>query len=145
MIPRELETLLVDVDDCGERVTVSLNQPQSRNALSASLIKDFHAVMDGLDASDKARVVVIRSAGGVFRAGGNIRESVWCTARRTTRRRSKPKCRGPSRKFSSAPPMRTGQLRTYFFGPQRCRQAICLSIPPPGLRSVCAAPKAGKA
>lgn len=66
------ETLLVRTDHDGEVVHVMLNQPQTRNALSRAMMRDLTALTDQLEREQRARVVVLRGAGGTFCAGGNI-------------------------------------------------------------------------
>ncbi len=72
------ETVLVSVSD--GIATVTLNRPEARNALNATMIRELAAALRRLDADDAARVVVLRGAGdrafcagadlkGMFRAG----------------------------------------------------------------------------
>ena len=56
--------------------TVTLNQPEVRNALTPELRVAFREVIAGLEGNDAARCVVIRGAGDHFQAGGDIRAMV---------------------------------------------------------------------
>ena len=63
------DTLLADTDARGV-VTVTLNQPDKRNALSETMIAELTAFARGPGA--KARAVVLRGAGKLFCAGGDL-------------------------------------------------------------------------
>lgn len=66
------DTLLVSTAHDGEVVHVTLNQPQTRNALSRVMMRELGALTDRLEREQRARVLVLRGAGGTFCAGGNI-------------------------------------------------------------------------
>lgn len=67
-----LEDLLVDRRD--GVLYVTLNRPESRNALSDSIISGLRQVCDYVHAeSGGLRALVLRGAGGVFCAGGDIK------------------------------------------------------------------------
>lgn len=66
------DTLLITEEHDGEVVRVTLNQPQTRNALSRAMMRDLGALTDRLEREQRARVLVLRGAGGTFCAGGNI-------------------------------------------------------------------------
>ncbi len=55
-------------------VTLTLDRPQSRNALSAALVSELTAALAALAADSSVRVVLITGAGGVFCAGADIAE-----------------------------------------------------------------------
>lgn len=56
----------------GGVATLTLNRPHARNAITVGLAQTLH---DGLlDAAERARVVVVRGAGGTFCAGGDFDE-----------------------------------------------------------------------
>jgi len=65
------DTLLVEIDDQGV-VQVHLNAPDKRNALSAQMIQDLTDVAHTLGASSATRAMVLRGAGKVFCAGGDL-------------------------------------------------------------------------
>ena len=66
-----LETLIVN-RDTRDVVTVTLNRPEKRNALSAAMITELTAVAAGIDADDTVRAVVLDGAGETFCAGGDL-------------------------------------------------------------------------
>lgn len=63
------ETLKLDTDDRGV-LTVTLNAPERRNALSARMMDELTALAGAEGA--QARAVVLRGAGEVFCAGGDL-------------------------------------------------------------------------
>lgn len=63
------ETLKLDADDRGV-LTVTLNAPERRNALSAQMMDELTALASAEGA--QARAVVLRGAGEVFCAGGDL-------------------------------------------------------------------------
>ncbi|MGR3497895.1 MAG: crotonase/enoyl-CoA hydratase family protein [Limimaricola soesokkakensis] len=63
------ETLKLDTDDRGV-LTVTLNAPERRNALSAQMMDELTALA-GTEGAE-ARAVVLRGAGEVFCAGGDL-------------------------------------------------------------------------
>lgn len=66
------EILLIDTED---RVrTLTLNRPQSRNALSAELRKRFYAALGEAQADDDVDVVIVTGADPVFCAGLDLKE-----------------------------------------------------------------------
>ena len=66
------ETLLVDVRD--GVATVTLNRPEARNALNATVIRELAAVLAHLDADAGSRVVVLQGAGErAFCAGADLK------------------------------------------------------------------------
>jgi enoyl-CoA hydratase/carnithine racemase len=62
----------VEVD--GAVVTVALNRPDKRNALSLNLMKEMVDCLSAIGRDEKAKVVVLRGNGPVFCAGHDIRE-----------------------------------------------------------------------
>lgn len=65
------QTLTLDVDARGV-ATVTMNRPDSHNALNRTLIAELHAVVHELARDDSVRVVVLTGAGKSFCAGGDI-------------------------------------------------------------------------
>jgi enoyl-CoA hydratase len=66
------DVLLVDTTD---RVrTLTLNRPQSRNALSSELRKQFYAALRQAEADDAVDVVILTGADPVFCAGLDLKE-----------------------------------------------------------------------
>ena len=66
------DILLVDVDH--EVAVVTLNRPESRNALSSQLIGLLAAAMNDLDADPEVHAVVLTGADPAFCAGLDLRE-----------------------------------------------------------------------
>lgn len=64
-------TLLLSRD--GSRLHVTLNRPESRNALNGEVVQDLTAVAAFLEGAADIGAVVLRGAGGTFCAGGDIR------------------------------------------------------------------------
>jgi len=62
----------VEVD--GPVVTVALNRPEKRNALSLNLMKEMVDCLSAIGRDEKAKVVVLQGNGPVFSAGHDIRE-----------------------------------------------------------------------
>ncbi len=58
----------------GGVVTLTLNRPEKRNALSASLLAALQSALDGLAGDRTARVVVIAANGPVFSSGHDLKE-----------------------------------------------------------------------
>ena len=58
----------------GPHLHVTLNRPETRNALSAEMVEELGAVMDAVAGDRGVRSLVLRGAGGTFCAGGDIRE-----------------------------------------------------------------------
>lgn len=52
--------------------TVTLNRPEKRNALSASLVSELRHVMASLSSDESVRVIVLTGAGRVFSAGADL-------------------------------------------------------------------------
>ena len=61
--------------------TITLNRPQSRNAMSLQMVRELRTVLTEAQASAEARVLVLRGAGGHFCAGGDIRDMAAARAR----------------------------------------------------------------
>ena len=67
------ESQLLRTDSDGVSV-LTLNRPQSRNALCDSLIADLRAAVEDIGRDDSVRVVVLNASGPVFCAGHDLRE-----------------------------------------------------------------------
>jgi isohexenylglutaconyl-CoA hydratase len=57
----------------GAVLHATINRPEARNALSREVIEDFHAIAACLEAGLEFRALVLRGAGGVFCAGGDVK------------------------------------------------------------------------
>ncbi|MBX9914214.1 MAG: enoyl-CoA hydratase/isomerase family protein [Pseudomonadaceae bacterium] len=53
---------------------VTLNRPDSRNAMSLAMVGELRAVLDSVQSELSVRALVLRGAGGHFCAGGDIKD-----------------------------------------------------------------------
>lgn len=67
-----METLLIDVTV--PFATITLNRPDSRNAMNFAMMSELVTAFDELDANPEVRAIVLRGAGGNFCAGGDIKD-----------------------------------------------------------------------
>ena len=65
------ESLLLRRED--SRLYVTLNRPETRNALGGDMVGELLAVIDAIEDDRSIRTVVLRGADGTFCAGGDIR------------------------------------------------------------------------
>ena len=69
----EFENILLDID--GKIATVTLNRPQSLNALNGKLISEVSQALDQLESDNNIRVIIITGSGEKsFVAGADIKE-----------------------------------------------------------------------
>lgn len=68
----ETKNLLLNLDKGVLHVT--LNRPESRNALSLGMVADLNAVFDSIQGNREVRALVLRGAGGHFCAGADLKE-----------------------------------------------------------------------
>ena len=66
------ETLLLSLD--AGVLHITLNRPDSRNAMSLAMVSELRAVLESLRNDLSARAIVLRGAGGHFCAGGDIKD-----------------------------------------------------------------------
>jgi enoyl-CoA hydratase len=78
-------TILVDVRD--GVATITLNRPESRNALDLAMCESFLAAAQGMD--DAVRLVLVRASGPVFCAGADLKERQGMDAAQVRERRMK--------------------------------------------------------
>lgn len=57
----------------GSRLYVTINRPESRNALSHEVVQELSSVIDAIAEDRSIRTVILRGAGGTFCAGGDIK------------------------------------------------------------------------
>src|SRR5579883_765874 len=57
----------------GSRLHVTLNRPETRNALTGEVVLELLAVVEFLEQARDIGAVVLRGAGGTFCAGGDIK------------------------------------------------------------------------
>ena len=67
----KFETLLVDRDDRGV-VTVTMNRPEKKNALSVEMTVELTHLLDEVADSRKDRVLVLTGAGDAFTSGADL-------------------------------------------------------------------------
>jgi isohexenylglutaconyl-CoA hydratase len=65
------KTLLLARD--GARLFITLNRPETRNALGGEMVQELLAIVAFLETARDIGTVVLRGAGGTFCAGGDIR------------------------------------------------------------------------
>jgi methylglutaconyl-CoA hydratase len=66
---------LVRSDRAGEVVTITLDSPANRNALSSGLLRELRDALGGALGDTRVRVIVLTGAGPVFCAGADLKES----------------------------------------------------------------------
>src|SRR5258708_31651083 len=71
-MPMNFENVLVEKD--GAIAVVTMNRPQSLNALSYALVKDLSLALQELDQDNEVRVIVVTGGEKVFAAGADIKE-----------------------------------------------------------------------
>ena len=58
----------------GAVLHVSLNRPESRNAMSLRMVQELQTVLEQAEHDDAVRVLVLRGTGGHFCAGGDLKD-----------------------------------------------------------------------
>lgn len=66
----DFETL--GIEECADRVVVTLRRPEARNAINAKMIGELHQVCELLER--KPRLLLLTGHGGVFAGGADIAE-----------------------------------------------------------------------
>lgn len=66
------ETLKTSLD--GGVLTVTLDRPEVRNAMSRAMVEELFAVLRDAEADEATRALVLRGSGGHFCAGGDIKD-----------------------------------------------------------------------
>jgi enoyl-CoA hydratase len=77
--------LLLEIRD--HVATLTLNRPDSRNALNLQMCRELTAACDALTASGEARVVLIKANGPSFCAGADLKERQHMSVEETLARR----------------------------------------------------------
>ncbi len=70
--PSSFETL--QVDRCDQIITITLNRPQVRNAMSMQMCRDLIRLFGEIRFDDEVRLILIRGAGTVFCSGIDLSE-----------------------------------------------------------------------
>lgn len=68
----QCETLLLNLE--AGVLYVTLNRPDSRNAMSLAMVQELRAVLASVHTDLSVRAIVLRGAGGHFCAGGDIKD-----------------------------------------------------------------------
>lgn len=68
----ETRNLLLHLD--GGVLHLTLNRPESRNAMNRGMVEEINAVFDAVREAPQVRAIVMRGAGGHFCAGGDLKE-----------------------------------------------------------------------
>jgi isohexenylglutaconyl-CoA hydratase len=63
----------IEIEQRGSHLHVTLNRPETRNALTEEMVRELLSVIDAIAADRAVRSVVLRGAGGTFCAGGDIK------------------------------------------------------------------------
>ena len=67
-------TTAIALDRAGPVLRVTLNRPESRNAMSLAMVAELTAALHEAEQDGTTRVVVLRGAGGHFCAGADIKD-----------------------------------------------------------------------
>ena len=68
------ETILLETNDAAVAV-LTLNRPESHNALNLQMVEEIHDVLGRFETSDEAKALVVTAAGGkAFMSGADIAE-----------------------------------------------------------------------
>lgn len=67
------QTSALDLDLEQGWLTIWFDQPEKRNAFTAALVADLHAVLDAVRDDRSVRGITLRGRGGVFCAGGDLK------------------------------------------------------------------------
>lgn len=70
----EVETLIAELDHRTGVLTLTLNRPEVRNALSGVLVDELSDALAWADADERVRVVLLAGAGSDFCAGADLAE-----------------------------------------------------------------------
>ena len=61
------------VEQDGHKLVVTMNRPESRNALSGEMLAIMEEAWDRANSDDSVRVVILTGAGGYFCAGMDLK------------------------------------------------------------------------
>ncbi|MEQ8265221.1 enoyl-CoA hydratase-related protein [Pseudohaliea sp.] len=64
----------LELERRGDTLVIWFNRPETRNALSAAVAEELWRVFEALPAAQQYRFVVLRGRGGVFCAGGDLKQ-----------------------------------------------------------------------
>ena len=67
------DTTALILEQQGSVLTIWLNRPEAKNALSAEMVDELSAVLDACRDKRELRTIILRGKGGFFCAGGDIK------------------------------------------------------------------------
>ena len=67
------DTTALILEQQGSVLTIWLNRPEAKNALSAEMVDELSAVLDACRDTRELRTIILRGKGGFFCAGGDIK------------------------------------------------------------------------
>jgi enoyl-CoA hydratase/carnithine racemase len=67
---------LIRFDQVDAVGTITLNNPERRNALSCNMLKELNDLLDKLQAKKDLKVVIVKGAGKIFSSGHNLSELI---------------------------------------------------------------------
>tara|TARA_R110002110_G_scaffold303525_1_gene517628 strand:+ start:51125 stop:51934 length:810 start_codon:yes stop_codon:yes gene_type:complete len=67
------DTTALILEPKGSVLTIWLNRPEAKNALSAEMVDELEAVLDAIAGDRNLRTLILRGKGGTFCAGGDIK------------------------------------------------------------------------
>ncbi len=82
------ETVLLEKQ--GPTLHLTLNRPDSRNAMSLEMVAELSAVFKEIESDTSIRAVVIRGSGGHFCAGGDIKDMAGARSQKTAEGETDP-------------------------------------------------------
>ena len=68
------ETKAIILERDASVLTLWLNQPETKNAISDEVTNEIHATLDAIRDDRSIRTLIIRGKGGIFCAGGNLKD-----------------------------------------------------------------------
>ena len=93
---------VVRSETAGGVCTVTLDDPERKNALSAQLTSELMDALDAAEADDAVRVIVLTNTGNTFCAGANLSERSG-RSEASSLRQARPRALGPSPSLEPEP------------------------------------------
>jgi isohexenylglutaconyl-CoA hydratase len=94
MISSAMNLVAVRAEQTGATLQITLNRPESRNAMSLQMVAELRQVLKAAEATagqaDAVRVVVLRGAGGHFCAGADLKDMAGARMRAMQRADGEP-------------------------------------------------------
>ncbi|MDJ1016077.1 MAG: crotonase/enoyl-CoA hydratase family protein [Paracoccaceae bacterium] len=123
-----MNTIRLETDERGV-ATLTLARPDKRNAMSAEMIAELHAVADSIATDEGIRAVVLAAEGSVFCAGGDLgwmREQMAADAE--TRRREAAKLAWMLNALNELPKPLIGKIHGNSFGGGIGLMSVCDAV-----------------